>query len=55
MAPWPAEAKGVSGCRGGAEGEPRGACLRVLAAAPRAEKKAQQATCTERATRVKGV
>ena len=28
--------KGVAGCRGGAEGEPRGACLRVPAAAPRA-------------------
>ena len=26
----------MAGCRGGAEGEPRGACLRVPAAAPRA-------------------
>ena len=33
---WPAEGKGVAGCRGGVEGEPRGACLRVPAAAPRA-------------------
>ena len=45
---------GLGSCRGGAEGEPRGVCLRVPAEPPRAGENPQQATCTKGAERVKG-